>query len=156
MDQTPVKLPMSFNIQVNDEQREVFMSFALLNRLSFLIGDVTNLPLVQTAPEMRTIILNELLAERTKSGREIKKLNLDELDIPLEHIQGLLDFACEHVLDFTLGAIEKSTALHKRNATRLLSLKSTQDGLVASASKSLPASPSTQPQVNSTETSSGT
>ncbi len=157
--ETPVKpkLPMSCFVNVDGEEREIFMSFALLNRLAFLIGNVEELPMIQLNPEMRDLFLVELLSKRTKGGKIIPPaVDVGDCDVSLDDVQLVLDFASEHVMDFTLGALEKSTTLQQKNMGRMLSLKSSVTGLGNSASKNSPASPSTPPQANSTEPSPGT
>jgi hypothetical protein len=135
--ETPVqKLPMSCHVTVNGKEHEVFMSFALLNRLAYLVGSVDQLPMIQINPEMRDMFLGELLAERSKGGKVVTPCDPGDCDISLEDVQLVLDFASEHVLDFTLGALEKSAALQAKNQARMLSLKSSQAGLENSASKS--------------------
>lgn len=106
------------------------MSFALLNRLCFLIGDMDSLPRAMQDPVLREALLKEMLTERSKTGR-IKGeglVELEDLDVPLEDMQVLLDWASEHVLDFTLAGLEKSGALQFRHQARLLNLKSLLTG----------------------------
>lgn len=131
----PTKPPMSIKVTINGEEREVFMSFALLNHLVAIIEDVTRLPMIQTDPLVRSIFLTELLHVRTKGGKVTERVEIDDLDMSMDEIQDLLEFASEHVLDFTLGALERAAALQIKSQARMLSLKSTQAGLVASASK---------------------
>ncbi len=135
--ETPVipKLPMSCFVKVDDKEREVFMSFALLNRLAYLIGSVEQLPMIHLDPQIRDVFLVELLSERSKGGKITTKVDIGDCDVSLEDVQLVLDFASEHVLDFTLGALEKSAALQAKNQARMLNLKSTQTGLESSASK---------------------
>lgn len=127
-EQTPVKLPMSYHLLVNEKQQEVFMSFALLNQLAYLLGDVQNTPMVHLNPEMREAFLRELLSERSKTGKITTEVKIDEVSLNHDEVLGLLDWAAEHVLDFTIGAIEKSKALQLRNQARMLALQSSPNG----------------------------
>lgn len=136
-DQTPAtKLPPSCFIKVDGKEHEIFMSFALLNRLAFLVGDIDNIGMIHINPEMREAFMKELMAERSKGGKITKEVQIDDVEISLDDIQLALDFASEHVLDFTLGALEKSMLLQQRNQGRMLNLKSTASGLSNSLSKS--------------------
>lgn len=143
-----VKLPASAFITCDGKEREIFMSFALLNRLCFIVRDISNIPLLHLDPMMREAVLEEMLAERTKSGNVTKEVKIEEMEISLEDMESLLDFAGEHVVDFSIRVIEKATALQERNKDRLTTLQSTQVGLESSPSKNSPASPSTPPPVN--------
>lgn len=118
----------SLHIKVNGEPREIFMSFGLLNQLTHIIGDMQNVGFVHVVPEVRAQILNELLAERGKGGKVITQVPHDEVEISLEDIALLLDFAVEHMLDFTLRVVEQSMTLQKRQEARASSLKSSLDG----------------------------
>ncbi len=103
--------PISFHATVNQVPREIFMSFALLNRLTYLVGGVENLAAVMTDPQMREAILCEMLAERTLSGKLIQKVLLDEVEISLAETMGLLEFVVEHLLDFFTRAVTKLAAM---------------------------------------------
>lgn len=129
MDQaTPKKPPMICHFKVDGKDEELFMSFALLNRLTFLVGDITNIPLIHLNPEMRDVMLEELLAVRTKTGKVTEMRKIEDLDISQEDVEGLIDFAAEHVLDFSIRVMEKATTLQNKNAERLTTLKSSQAG----------------------------
>lgn len=131
MDKKPEKLPVKFRFAVNGEERDIFMSFALLNRLSYLTGGaegVEHLPLIMVDPTIREAVLKELLAERSKTGRVKQEVELEDLELDLETIPDLLDWASAHILDFCLAGLEKSKALQFRNQARLLNLKSIQTG----------------------------
>jgi hypothetical protein len=137
MDQKPnTPPPMSISVTVNGVEREIFMPFALLNRLSHMLGDIQNLGMVHLNPEVRETFLVELLHERGPGGKVTKEAILDELEIPLQDIERLLDFTAEHILDFTLRVIERATTLQEKNQARMLHLKSIQAGLENSTSKS--------------------
>lgn len=107
------KLPDSISITLNGQQQEFFMSFNKLNRCSFLIGDIENLVLARVAPSLREAILCDFLAPKGTT------LKLDDLDINPNDAQRVLDFVGNHVLDFTLGALEQATALQARNESRV-------------------------------------
>lgn len=118
----------SLYIKVDGQDREIFMSFGLLNQLTHIIGDMQNVGFVHVVPEVRAQVLNELLAERTKGGKVTKIVPHDEAEVSLEDVQKLLDFAVEHMLDFTLRATENLVALQKKQEVRALALKSSLPG----------------------------
>lgn len=129
------KLPTTFPIRVNGEVREVFMSYALLNRLAYLVGNPDHVPLIECDPETRDVVLVELLSERSKTGKIKERIELDMIEVDLDEIQALLNWAAESVLNFTLGAIENSKALQLKHQARVLRLMSSPIGLETSASK---------------------
>lgn len=128
MSQAPA---ISFNAIINGEHREIFMSFALLNRVSFLVGNMENLHEVMLNPEMREAILVEMLAERTQSGKLVKQYALDEVVISNQDVMNLLDFVGEHLLDFFMGALKKSQALQLKHLPTASSLTPTPIGQAA-------------------------
>lgn len=117
-----------FTIKVDGEDRDIFMSFALVNRLQFLVGDVEGLPLVMIDPTMRDAIMKELLAVRTKSGKLVDEVDPETVEVSLSDITNILDWASAHILDFFLAGLERAQALQFRNQARLSNLKSTQAG----------------------------
>lgn len=136
MSTTPeVKLNPMISVIVDGQEREVFMSFALLNRLAYLVGNPEQVGIMMLDPVVRETALTELLAERTKGGKVINQKALDEYEVSLEEVEKLLDWAAEHVLNFTIRVAEKSTAHATKHQDRLLSLTSTAIGLANSVSK---------------------
>ncbi|HYG34259.1 MAG TPA: hypothetical protein VEC99_05720 [Clostridia bacterium] len=136
MSQTPApKLPSSFTMKVNGQDHEVFMSFALLNKLAYYIGQPEQVFTVLLDPVVREIVMKELLAERSKTGRIKQEVELEDLDFDLEEVESLLDWAAEHLLVFTLAVAEKATAHQLRYQNRLLNLTSTVSGLANSTLK---------------------
>lgn len=129
------KLPSSITVKVNGLFQEIFMSFALLNTLTTIIGDVENVFLIQMNPDIRESVMKQMLAERTKGGKVTKAVELEDCEISLEDVQFLLDFASAHIMDFLLGAVEKATALGAMNTERMQALASTLTGLANSPSK---------------------
>ena len=124
------KIPVSISVKRNGKTFEIFMSYALLNRLTYIIKDVTNIPLVMTNPVVQTALLKELLVERDTKGKaiDLEEFNPEDADVPLDQVTDLLNFACEHVLDFYLAGLEKSVALQSRSQNRMSALKLLQTG----------------------------
>ena len=106
-------LPVSFHASINKQPREIFMSFALLNRLTYLVGSVENVSAIMVNPEMREAVLKEMLAERTMSGKLVgeKIEDLEDVEISLEDTRKLLAFVAEHLLDFFNQAVQELAVL---------------------------------------------
>jgi hypothetical protein len=111
------------------------MSFALLNRLAYIIGDPERIGLILLDPTIREVVLKELIAKRSKTGRVLEPVEIEDTDISQEHIEALLDWAAEHVMVFTVRLAEKSAAHALRHQEKLLNLTSTAIGLANSVSK---------------------
>lgn len=116
----------SITLKINGEDREIFCSFALLNRIVFLLGGMSGIDQINVVlldPEIREVVLKEILAERSKGGSVTKPVDdIGDIEISLEDVQAVLDWMCEHIMDFTIGALEKSAAFQMRHQARLLKL----------------------------------
>lgn len=120
------KLSPSLVLNINGQPREIFCSFALLNQITNLLGGlegVEHIAVVMLDPVTRDLVLKEVLAERSKGGAIIKPIaDIGEVEISLDDVQTLLEWVSEHVMDFTLGVLEKSTAFQFRHQARLLKM----------------------------------
>ncbi len=106
-------------ITVDGNPREIFMSFALLNRVCYLMGDSTQVPLILQDPELREAVLIEALAERDSKGKVLKRYQMDEISVSFEDIQNLLEFVSEHVVDFTVAAVERANKVMAARMDRI-------------------------------------
>ena len=111
------KLSNSITVTLAGEQKNILMSFAKLNRCNFLLGDIDNLANVMMAPSMREAIVKEMISDR---GAPI---DIHDIDLSNDDVIRLLDFVSEHLLDFTLRALDKATALSDKNADKLKALE---------------------------------
>lgn len=103
----------SFHATVNQQPREIFMSFALLNRMTYLVGAVEHVDAIMINPEMREAVLKEMLSERTPAGKLVgdKITELEDVEISLEDTRKLLAFVVDHLLDFFNQAVRELQAL---------------------------------------------
>ena len=130
------KLDPKISVKFNGEDREVFMSFGLLNSLTKVIGDPTRIPAVGVDPELREDVLSELLADRKPSGKISKPIeDIDDIEIPIEDVELLLNWASEHVMGFFLRSLNKAAELQKKHAPAMTALLSSLDGSTNSALK---------------------
>ncbi len=106
--------PISITVKINGEMREIFMSFALLNRLTYMVGEMSEIATVMMDPTMRATLLQETLAERSPGGKLIKEIPLEDMEIALIDILALLDFISDHLLDFFMIGLERLKALQAR------------------------------------------
>lgn len=130
------KLPSSIDIVVDQKARTILMSFALINRAAFLMGDATQIPMILQDPELRELILVEALKERDEKGNILSNKGMHEIDISFEDVHNLLELISEHVADFSMAAAERAQRLLAKNQDRLNALMT-----AASPSTPTPAGP---------------
>lgn len=116
------------SVQIDGKEEEIFMSFALLNSIARHVGDPENIPLIEINADFREIILKELLAVRNPSGKITQERGIDDVEISIEDAEKLLDFASEHITDFTIRALEKAGARSKLTQEKVAALKLTSSG----------------------------
>lgn len=109
-------------IQVDGEEREIFMSFALLNKLLRLVGPQENIPLIAISAELSEAVLYEVLAKRSATGKVLEQKPVEEIAITLDDVQDVLEFVSEQLLDFTVAALTKAAAQKGKVQERLSSL----------------------------------
>lgn len=115
MTQPTIKVPektLTVVIGTGEETttRELFMSWGLLDKLVNRIKDTDQIAEIFINGEIRNAILTELLAERTRTGKIISTVSLDDLDIDLEQIDNLLSWASEHITSFFLRSLSRLSA----------------------------------------------
>ena len=104
------------------------MSFALLNSIARHVGDPENIPLIEINADLREIVLKEMLAVRTPTGKVEQSREIDDVEISIEDAEKLLEFASEHVTDFIIRALEKAGARSKLTQEKVAALKLTSSG----------------------------
>jgi len=124
---------LSVTFEGND--RELFMSYGLLNELAKLVGSPEVAPSISLDEHLRAEVLAACLAERKPSGKVTQKVkDMDDLDISIDDIESILDWATEHVLNFFVRSLGKMLKRVEANKDVLEGLKSSLDGLQGSAS----------------------
>ena len=116
------------SVTIDGKEEEVFMSFALLNMIARHVGDPENIPLIQLNADLRELVMKELLAVRTPTGKIVQSREIEDVDISIEDAEKLLEFASEHVTDFTIRALEKAGARSKETKEKVAALKLTSSG----------------------------
>lgn len=117
------------------QERELFMSYGLLNELAKLVGSPEVAPSITLDEHLREEVLKACLAERKASGKITAAVkDMDDLDISVEDVERILDWATENVLNFFVRSLGKMVQRVEANKDTLEALKSSLDGLQASAS----------------------
>lgn len=114
-----------FSLSIGGEPLEIKMTFGLLNELCKIAGDADAALMFNIQAELREEALVAMLSERDDKGRVTTSPNLFYLDADPEEINGLLDWAGAHVLDFFLTSAERAKASGTARKARLEALQST-------------------------------
>jgi len=117
-----------FTIKVDGKERDIKMTFGLLNNLCRKVGDIDGAATIMMNVDLRDGVLIELLSDRDKNGRITEPLDLNTLNVDMDAVVDLVDWTQEHVLDFFLKGLEKAKGLQDRNLHRIKALMPTKDG----------------------------
>lgn len=117
-----------FTIQVGGEGRDIKMSFGLLNSLCRKAGDIDGAAMVALDQDLREAFLVELLSPRDARGKIKESIDPLELDVEVQSVLDLIDWAGNHVMDFFLMGLERTKALQDRNMDRIKALMPTSTG----------------------------
>ena len=117
-----------FTIKIDGKERDVKMTFGLLNALCRAVGDIDGATQMTMDQNLRDAVLVELLSERDKAGKITSNINLAEMDVSIDDVVDLLDWAGNHVLDFFLKGLERAKSLQDRNLLRIKALMPSQLG----------------------------
>lgn len=128
------ELPETFTLKVNGEDREVFMSFGLLNELTTIVGDPGAIASLTLNPEMRNKVLAAALAKRKKSGKVEETIDIDDVDITITDMENVLDWVSGHVMSFFVRSLRKVAAVNEKYEAPLKDLVSSLVGSKTSAS----------------------
>lgn len=129
------ELEYRLEIVQDGQAREIFMSFGLLDEITRLMGDPATAASVYFNPELREEVLLTALHERSKTGKVVKEsLPLDELDIPIDHMETLLAWEVEHSIAFFARSMER-VVKSKQTLEKLTQDASSLNGSQVSPSK---------------------
>lgn len=115
-------------VKVNGENRDIKMTFGMLNTLCQIVGDVDNIASLHVDAYVRSKILTELLSDRDSRGKVRATADLESTDVSMDDVEALLTWAGDHVLDFFLKALERTKALQDKHLPRIKALMPSQPG----------------------------
>ncbi len=118
----------TFDIVVNGSEKQIKMTFGLLNILCRAVGDVDSAATVNFDPVLRHTFLVEMLSDRDAKGKIKEAIDVDTLDLDVDAASDLIAWAGDHVLDFFLKGLEKTKALQERHQNRIKALMPTPVG----------------------------
>jgi len=117
------------SINVRGQNREVFMSFGLLNELGKVVGSAEYIPHMSLDPHMREEVLKTLLSTRDENGQITEAWNPFRHGLGPDDTIRLLSWASEHVTDFFMKALETAKAIQDKTMPRLKALMPSSDGM---------------------------
>ena len=101
----------------------ILMSLGLLNELTGLVGDPTNIGAIDFDSEIQAQVIEACVAERTTFGRRKSDPNLDELQVSIKEVEGLLDWVKSHVMDYFVRRLTANAALVNQHQKSLKGLE---------------------------------
>ena len=117
-------VPSLFSVRVNGEDREIKMSYGLMDTLARIIQGPERIGAVHVDHDVRKAVLEAVLAKRKPSGKVEEEIDYDDLDIDLEDIEGLLDWVGQSVMGFfvrSLQRVMRTTEDHKSGLEAVVS-----------------------------------
>lgn len=122
------KLKPSIVVKINGEDREILMTYGLLNACSRLVTNPDQIAQIAVDPDLRDSVLKVLLAKRNLAGKVEHEFNIDEMDLTVDTVLELTEWASNHLLDFFLKALQRAKSLTDANKDRIDSLTSSGAG----------------------------
>lgn len=105
----------NMTVKRGDSAHTIFMSFALLNRLTRHLGNLDELPLLSINPELQETIILEVFTVRDKSGNPTDvPSNLEEIDVSLDDMDKVLNFVGDHIANFFTRSAENAAKRMKK------------------------------------------
>lgn len=118
------------SITVDGKERELLMSYGLLNALTVIVGSPDVAPTIAVNADLREDVLKAVLAERKTSGKILKEVaDVDDLEISISDVEKLLDWVMDHVMSFFVRSLDKMVQRVGAHKDGLAALKSSVAGL---------------------------
>ena len=95
----------TLTLKVDDAEREVFMSYGLQDQLLRLVKDTNEIGTLFIDAEVRNAVIEQVLAERTKTGKITTKKAFDEYDIEIEEVDKILSWVADHITHFFIKVL---------------------------------------------------
>jgi hypothetical protein len=113
MAQDAAKKPTDrLRLMVNGKQKELFMSFALLNTLIIPFNTVDQLIELNSEPDLRNFVLEMCLAQRGEEGEIVEKFPLHTLAI--SEVEPIFAWVKEHIEDFFIMRLKNQLKTQRK------------------------------------------
>jgi hypothetical protein len=130
-----MKPTSTFSITIDGEEKDIKMSFALLNIICRSVGDIDGALMLDIDQDLREAVLIELLSPRNEKGKISEPVDLMVADVTPQAVADILSWAGDHLMDFFLAALESTKAKQEKHKGRLAALMPTSTGLEISNGK---------------------
>jgi hypothetical protein len=117
-----------FTIKVDGKERDIKMSFGLLNTLCRKVGDIDGAAQLSVDQILRDGVLVELLSDRDRSGKITEQIDLFTIEVSADDVIDLVDWAGTHVLDFFLKGLERAKRQQDAQLPRIKALMPSSTG----------------------------
>ena len=117
-----------FTIKIDGKERDIKMSFGLLNTICKLVGDLDGATQLMIDQTLQQAVLVELLSDRDAKGKITGEVSLDEIDVDPSDVLDLLAWAGNHTLDFFLTGLERAKGLQDQHMPRVKALTPSPSG----------------------------
>lgn len=96
------KVSETLDVQFQGEAQQLFMSYGLLTRLSRVMNNADEAINGTLSAELRDQLIVECLRKKGRSGLEgvTEDTDIDDIDMPMEDFEAVIDWAVKHVLGF--------------------------------------------------------
>lgn len=128
--------PKTITVTANGAEREIKMTYGLLNELVSMVGDIEEIAKFYVDETLRNKALVSVLSERSNTGKITAKADMEEIDIEIEDIDQLLSWVAAHVTGFFIRSLTNLADKMKDFPTEHLTLQ---------ALESTPQSPGSAP-----------
>jgi hypothetical protein len=112
--------PPRVSVVIGGEERELYMSFGLLNEVTSLVGGIEAVPNIHFDPRVSAMVLDTLLAKRDRRGRILWPTDEEDpitpIDLSVETATVILDWAAGHALDFFVRQFGSSATMFANRA----------------------------------------
>ncbi|BAQ50289.1 hypothetical protein [Methylobacterium aquaticum] len=134
---TEQKAPSRLRVNISGEDRDLFMSFGLLNEVASLVGSPEGVPTLSFNPPTAHALLELVLAKRDKRGNILRddEEPIVPHDLDPDVGETIIDWAGAHVLDFFIRRFKKSAQLFATQAENLAAVGSSLTSSVNSPGK---------------------
>lgn len=130
-------------VHYDDDDHELFMSYGLLNQLIRIVPDIDQIGSMYFDPDTTNKVLETVLSKRSKSGKIVEKVSVEDVDIDLENVRLILDWVGAHLTDFFIKGLESMSKTVGSRAKELETLVSSVSGSETSVSETDSSGPST-------------
>lgn len=133
---TNTEAPASrIKVTIGSEDREIFMSFGLLNELARVVGDVNRTAAIDLDADLALEVMTLCLVPRDERGRPQFKDFEIPAELDPETAETILDWVKDHVLAFFIRRLKKTLNLIETNKPALTEIGSSLTGSASSLSK---------------------